>query len=148
MAFQFSLKALMRLRESVEKAELLRLQTIAAQAVQMRLGIESLDGEIQTRRQEILEQAASGISGAELHLAALSEAASQQRRAAMLAKLLEIEQARKKQQLRYTHARQQREILSNLRERQLSAYMREQARRDQQQVDELFLIRRAHRANQ
>src|ERR1700733_4270263 len=100
MAFQFSLKALMRLRESVEKAELLRLQTIAAQAVRMRSEIESLDGEIQTRRQEILEQAANGISGAELHLAALSEAASQQRRAAMVAKLNEIEQVRKKQQLR------------------------------------------------
>jgi flagellar export protein FliJ len=148
MAFHFSLRALLRLRESVEKAELLRLQTIAAQAVQMRIQIESLDGEILARRQELLDQAASGISGAELHLAALSEAVRQQRRTAMLTKLREIEQARKKQQLRYTHARQQREILSNLRERQLSVYLREQARREQQQVDELFLIRRAHRARQ
>jgi flagellar export protein FliJ len=148
MAFHFSLRALLRLRESVEKAELLRLQKIAAQAVQLRLEIESIDGEIRTRRQELLNQAANGITGAELHLAALTEAACQQSRTQMLAKLQEIEQLRKKQQLRYTHAHQQREILSNLRERQLSVYVREQARREQQQVDELFLIRRAHRARE
>jgi flagellar export protein FliJ len=148
MAFHFSLKALLRLRESVEKAELLRLQTIAAQAVQLRLEIESIDSEIKTRRQELLDQTASGISGAELHLAALSEAARQQRRTQMLNKLNEVEQLRKKQQLRYTHAHQQREILSNLRERQLSVYVREQARREQQQIDELFLIRRAHRTRE
>jgi flagellar export protein FliJ len=148
MAFHFSLRALLRLRESVEKAELLRLQTIAAQAVQLRLEIESIDAEIKTRRQELLDQTAGGISGAELHLAALSEAARQQRRAQMLIKLNEVEQLRKKQQLRYTHAHQQREILSNLRERQLSVYVREQARREQQQIDELFLIRRAHKARE
>ena len=148
MAFHFSLTALLRLRESVEKAELLRLQTIAAQAVQLRLEIESIDSEIKTRRQELLDQTAGGISGAELHLAALSEAARQQRRAQILNKLNEVEQLRKKQQLRYTHAHQQREILSNLRERQLSVYVREQARREQQQIDELFLIRRAHRARE
>ncbi len=148
MAFHFSLRALLRLRESVEKAELLRLQTIAAQAVQLRLEIESIDDEIKTRRQELLDQTASGISGAELHLAALSEAARQQRRAQNLNKLNEVEQLRRKQQLRYTHAHQQREILSNLRERQLSVYVREQARREQQQIDELFLIRRAHRARE
>jgi flagellar export protein FliJ len=148
MAFHFSLRALLRLRESVEKAELLRLQSIAAQAVQLRLEIESIDSEIKTRRQELLDQTAGGISGAELHLAALSEAARQQRRAQMLIKLNEVEQLRKKQQLRYTHAHQQREILSNLRERQLSVYVREQARREQQQIDELFLIRRAHRARE
>jgi len=148
MAFHFSLRALLRLRESVEKAELLRLQTIAAQAVQLRLEIESLDGEIKNRRQELLDQAATGISGAELHLAAESEAARQQRRTQMLSKLNEVEQLRKKQQLRYTHAHQQREILSNLRERQLSVYLREQTRREQQQIDELFLIRRAHRSRE
>jgi flagellar export protein FliJ len=146
MAFHFSLRALLRLRESVEKAELQRLRIIAAQAIQLRIEIESLDGEIQERRRDLLEQAATGISGAELHLAALSEAAGQQRRAEMLTKLRELEQARKKQQIRYTEARQQREILSNLRERQLSVYLREQARREQQSVDELFLIRRGHKA--
>lgn len=148
MAFHFSLRALLRLRESVEKAELLRLQKIAAQAVQLRLEIESIDGEIRIRRQELLNQAANGISGAELHLASLMEAGRQQSRTQMLTKLEEVEQLRKKQQLRYTHAHQQRETLSNLRERQLSVYMREQARREQQQVDELFLIRRAHRARE
>jgi flagellar export protein FliJ len=148
MAFHFSLKALLRLRESVERAELMRLQTIAAQAVQLRLEIESIDSEIRTRRQELFDHTATGISGAELHLAALSEAARQQRRTQTLTKLHEVEQLRKKQQLRYTHAHQQREILSNLRERQLAVYVREQNRREQQQVDELFLIRRAHRAHE
>ncbi len=146
MPFHFSLKALLRLRESVEKAELQRLRMIAAQALQLRTEIESLEGEIHAKRQELLEQAAAGISGAELHLAALSEFVHQQRRTEMLTKLRELERARKKQQVRYTEARQQREILSNLRQRQLSVYLREEARREQQRVDELFLIRRSHNA--
>jgi len=146
MPFHFPLRALLRLRESVEKAELQRLQMIAAQAVQLRAEIESLEGEIQAKRRELLEQEAAGISGAELHMAALSESIREQRRTEMLTKLREIERARKKQQVRYTEARQQREILSNLRQRQFSVYLREQAQREQQRVDELFLIRRGPRA--
>jgi flagellar export protein FliJ len=145
MPFHFTLAPLLRLRESLEKAELQRLRMIAMQVAQARVEIESLDCEIENARRQLLEQTATGISGAELQIAALLEASRHEYRIRLVAKLYEHERARRKQQARYTEVRQQREIVSNLRMRQLSAYQREQARRDQQQVDEFFLIRRGAR---
>ena len=145
MPFHFTLAPLLRLRESLEKAELQRLRMIAMHVAQVRVEIESLDCEIEGARRQLLEQTATGISGAELQIAALLEASRHEYRIRLVAKLYELERARQKQQARYTEVRQQREIVSNLRERQLSAYQREQARRDQQQVDEFFLIRRGAR---
>lgn len=145
MAFHFQLSTLLRLRESLERQELQRLQTLVAELAQVRAEIDSIDLEVENSRREIVQQASAGISGAELHAAALSEFARLELRARLVVKLEEIEKARKEQQSRYNHARQRREILSNLRERQLSAYQHEQARRDQRQTDELFLIRRSYR---
>jgi flagellar export protein FliJ len=142
MPFHFTLGPLLRLRESLEKAELQRLRMMAMQVAQVRVEIESLDCEIEAARRQLLEQTATGISGAELNMAALLEASRREQRLRLVAKLDVLEQARRKQQSRYTEVRQQREIVSNLRKRQLSAYQREQARHDQQQADEFFLIRR------
>jgi flagellar export protein FliJ len=142
MPFHFTLAPLLRLRESLEKAELQRLRMMAMQVAQARVEIESLDCEIETARRQLLEETATGISGAELNMAALLEASRREYRTRLVAKLNVLEQARRKQQSRYAEVRQQREIVSNLRKRQLSAYLREQARHDQQQVDEFFLIRR------
>ena len=143
MPFHFPLSSLLRLRESLEKNELQRLQALAAQIAQVRAEIESLDIQIESSRREVLEQAAAGISGAELHIAALGEFARLELRAKLIVRRDELERARQVQQARYAEARQRREILSNLQERQRSAYQHEQARREQQQVDELFLIRRS-----
>jgi flagellar export protein FliJ len=142
MPFHFSLGALLRVRESQEKAELQRLQFCAAQVVQVRVEIDSLDADTDAARRQLLEQVTAGVSGAELQMAAISETLRQQARTSLLAKLEELERARKKQQLRYTSVRQTREIFSNLRKRYLSAYRLEESRRAQQQIDELFLIRR------
>jgi flagellar export protein FliJ len=145
MAFHFSLRALLRLRESLERSELQRLRICAAQVAHVRMEIETLDAQIEAAQREILEQTAAGISGAELHMAAMSDALRREKRMSLATKLDELELARKKQQVRYAEARQRREILSNLRERQHSAYQLDQSRREQQQVDELFLIRRGAR---
>ncbi|HUJ81265.1 MAG TPA: flagellar FliJ family protein [Candidatus Acidoferrales bacterium] len=143
MPFHFPLSSLLRLRESLEKNELQRLQALAAQIAQVRAEIELLDTQIELSRREVLEQAAAGISGAELHIAALGEFARLELRAKLIVRRDELERTRQVQQARYAEARQRREILSNLQERQRSAYQHEQARREQQQLDELFLIRRS-----
>jgi len=145
MPFHYALSALLRLRESLEKSELQRLQSIAAQLAQVRAEIASLDAEIEATRRQVAERASAGITGAELHAEAVGEFARAQFRAALVKKRDELEIERQEQQARYKEARQRREILSNLRERQFSAYQREQERREQQQIDELFLIRRSSR---
>ena len=142
MPFRFSLGALLRVRESQEKAELQRLHVCVAQMMQVREGIRLLDEETDAERRQLMEQVSAGVSGAELHMAVASEAVRRETRATMVVKLEELEAARKKQLLRYTAMRQQREILSNLRKRHWSAYQLEESRRAQQEIDELFLLRR------
>lgn len=141
MPFHFALSSLLRLRESFENIELQRLQAVAAQVAQVRAEIDSIEAEMEASRRQVLEQASAGISGAELHIAALGDSARKERRTVLLAKQDGLERTRREQQARYTEARRQREILCNLRQRQFSAYQLEQSRREQQQIDELFLIR-------
>jgi flagellar export protein FliJ len=142
MAFHFSLNGVLRLRESLEKAELQQLRAIAAAVAFSRAELDSLDKDIESAQRWTLDAAAtSGLTGAELHFEVLREGVLRAVRSSLAEKLAGLQRQREEQQQRYLHARQQREILSNLYQRQLAAYRLQQARREQQRLDELFLIR-------
>jgi flagellar export protein FliJ len=142
MAFHFTLNGLLRLRQSLEKAELQRLQSIAGAVALVRAEIESIENEISTARRQALDRVAGeGLTGAELHFEAGREDARIALHSQWLKKLAELEQKRKEQMARYIQARTQREIVSNLFQRQFAEYELEQSRRLQQRIDELFLIR-------
>jgi flagellar biosynthesis chaperone FliJ len=66
--------------------------------------------------------------------AAASQSALQNR-------ILELEQLRLKQVAAFTKARQGREVLENLREKKLGVYRQELIRREQQDLDDLFVMR-------
>jgi flagellar biosynthesis chaperone FliJ len=83
------------------------------------------------------------VAAAELQFELLSENMRQERRRMLAARLAELEKREIVQQQAYRLARQKREILSNLRQRKWDEYRREQARREQQRLDELFLLHRA-----
>jgi flagellar export protein FliJ len=145
MPFRFTLQGLLRVRETQERAELQGLQALAAQVAAARAAIAALDAAAEQARRAVWEEASSGISGAELHFSAARESARLERRRALHAQLQEREQAQKTQLARYLQARQKRETLAHLRDQQLAAYEREQARQSQRQIDELFLVRQTAR---
>jgi flagellar export protein FliJ len=141
MAFRFPLKALWRVRAIYEKRERQRLEVITRHLIQMQKQLVDL-------RQDRLEQAGSlanslkkGMTGAELQFDALCLAARQKRIAAAAQAVEDLSRQHKKQLMKYRQARQKVEIMERLHERQLSAYRRIQARFDQQQATDLFLIR-------
>lgn len=144
MAFHFTLKAVLRLREALERAELDKLRTIATQVIQLRTEIELLDREADDERRKTLSAATHGITGAELRFAALCESVYRQKRSRLIEDLDKLELERQKCLNRYAEVRQQREILSNLRARKQAEYDLEQSRKEQQQLDELFLMRRGN----
>jgi len=142
MAFQFTLRGLLRLRLSLEKAELQKLQAIAAEAARVRLEFESVEqqrGALKRRTHEAL--VSEGMTAAEWHFEMAREASLEELLSEQIETLADLEEKRKLQQARYMKARMQREILTSLRERQLTQYNLEESRRAQQRVDELFLIR-------
>jgi flagellar export protein FliJ len=142
MSFHFTLNGVLRLRQSLERAELQRLQSLAAAVARMRDEIESLEKQMETAQRRVSDVVAgTGMTGAELHFEMAREVCLHVLRSEFLKKLSELEQQRNAQQGRYLQARMKREILSNLRKRQLADYDLDQSRREQQRIDELFLIR-------
>ncbi|MGA6960276.1 MAG: flagellar FliJ family protein [Candidatus Acidiferrales bacterium] len=85
----------------------------------------------------------AGIAGAELHFELQAENMRLERKRQFTVRLAALEKREHLQREAYRAARQKREILSNLRQRKWDEYRREQARREQQRLDELFLLHRA-----
>src|ERR1700733_6399593 len=122
MAFHFTLKGLLRLRLSLEKAELQKLQAIAGDVARARAEIESVENQLDAQRRAFDAILAEGLTAAEWHFEIAMEASWRALHSELLKKIAALEEKRKQQQARYVHAHMQREILSNLKERQLAAY--------------------------
>ena len=140
MAFRFPLKALWRVRSIYEVRERQRLETLTHDLIQAQKQLATL-------RQDRLEQAGSlaksleeGITGAELQFQVVCSALRQRRINAAAQVVDNLSQQHKRQLINYRQARQKMQVMERLYQRQLSAYRRTQARRDQQQATDLFLI--------
>jgi len=141
MAFRFPLKALWRVRAIYERRESQRLEVITHHLIQARKQLTAL-------RQGRLEEAGSltkslrgGMTGAELQFQALCSKVRLRRINSAIQIVENVSQQHQKQLIEYRQAHQKLEVIKRLYERQLSAYRRTQARRDQQQATDLFLIR-------
>jgi flagellar FliJ protein len=142
MPFQFSLRALLRLRQSYEQRERMRLSLLNAAygrlrqeyeetVLHRRLGIEDLGNRLR-----------DGMAGSELRLATdlLQRSADRQLQLKEQMKALEIQV--RKQTETFLESQRKRKILESLRERELHAYELNQNRREQQRIDNLFVQRR------
>jgi flagellar biosynthesis chaperone FliJ len=81
------------------------------------------------------------MTGSELQFHAKRDEGATKLRLALRTRLAEIEQRRLTQMQVYLKIRQSRETLENLRNRKLEIYRVDQARREQQALDDLFLMR-------
>lgn len=142
MAFRFSLQPLLRLRASYERAEYLRLLGLAGIITKIRRQIESLDQESRSARARMRLKLAAGMHVGEIQFEAACEKVRNDQSRMLSARLADLIVREEKQRVAYQTARQKREILENLRDRQFAAYRREQARHEQQVLDELYLLHR------
>jgi flagellar protein FliJ len=141
MAFHFPLETLLRLRHSLERKERMALEELARRIAAVRVAITEVE---QERRAALALQnggLASGLTASEMHFAEACEATRETRHRRLTDQLVELEKLHRRQQAVFLEARQKREILENLRDRQEADYRRERERKDQQAVDDLFLMR-------
>lgn len=141
MPFRFSLETVLRVRKSFERLEHLRLLAIAAIVAHLRRELEAHDRESANSSQQSQRGLLAGAVAAELQFETVRRTIRLQQRLILENHLLELGRRYRKQQLVLLAAQKKREILENLRSRKLATYHREQARREQQQTDELFLAR-------
>jgi len=147
MAFVFSLKTLLRLRELREASALQTLRSLASEVAAVRAEIEALQTAGEEQQRGVCRDSLQGVSGADLHMHLRRQTVFRERREVLVQKLKELEKAREAQQAIYMKARQEREALSTLREQQLAAYEEERSRREQRQIDDLFLVRYVREQN-
>jgi flagellar protein FliJ len=142
MPFRFTLQPVLRLRTSYETLERLRLLAVIARVIRTRQEIAEFEKESAGLREIFQRNLRRGVTAVEIHF----EQACQRRRAEhseqLQARLAELERLQAKQRQIYQAALQKRDILENLRQRQWREYRIHQSRREQQRLDELFVIRR------
>ncbi|HTS10137.1 MAG TPA: flagellar FliJ family protein [Candidatus Eisenbacteria bacterium] len=144
MGFHFAFEALYRLRQSVEHQQELRLRAANQQVAKVRHAIEQLTEQAAQLQVESSEHLASGTIAAEIRfmLHSINMLVLHQREAEQM--LARASSMRDQQENVFRQARRERETLEILREQQLQRYQRTQLRRQQQRLDDLFLLRRSY----
>jgi flagellar export protein FliJ len=142
MAFQFPLAAVLRVRESIEKREERALQTIQLEIARGLHQIEALsagiDGAHRVREQALLKT----TSGGHLHSMLWDEQSAEQQLKSALGRLQVLEQEREQQMKVYQVAHQDREMLTDMLNKQKDIYEREWLRDEQKRLDDIFMARR------
>jgi flagellar protein FliJ len=142
MSFQFPLAAVLRYRESLEQREYFALERLQQEVTRVEQSIRQVQGDCSTATQNRAAELAQGIRGAEVKTAYDYQSALEQQLEGLQALLQQLKIKWRQQLATYDLARRNRETLEKLREKQLDAYSREQAKREQAVIDDLFLARR------
>ena len=142
MPFQFSLAGVLKFRESTEQREYLALERIHQEVVHMEARLRQIEEWRQAAAQRREADLAEGIPSIHLQGDFQQELSLEQQRDAFQGKLQELKAKRQIHLKAYQKARQKREVIAELRTRQENAYDREQAKRQQNLIDDLFLSRR------
>jgi flagellar export protein FliJ len=142
MAFHFPLESILRLRRGQERVERLKLEAIASEQAHIKNQLENVTQQFFESRRRFQEQLVDEKLGVELQFEdARSDRVAAARRALELC-LAELEQGRIKQTEVYRKAHQSRELLENLRGRKFDVYRQMLSRLEQQELDDLFLMRK------
>ena len=140
MPFRFSLQAVLRCRESFERRERQRLQMITREVVKAQQQRDQAKVDRDTSLSEFQKTLHKGMNVMEMQFELATDRARLRRIAALNDHHSKLEDLRRRQLEVFRKAQQQRKILENLRERQLAAYELIQTRREQQEMDDRFLI--------
>jgi flagellar export protein FliJ len=142
MPFRFTLESVLAVRAGFERLERNRLLLIAAALMRIRESLEFLAKDYAAAQAATLEKLAACVPSGELELDRLLQQAMRDRRRSLQARESELLAKQKSQHRIYLAAKTRREILDELRSRRLTQYRASELRREQQRVDELFLLRR------
>jgi flagellar export protein FliJ len=142
MAFRFSLQALLRFRQSLERQQELRLQQAQHQVALARRAIEDLDRHVAATAARCAGELSTGLSAAELQFETLCRTVLLEHRHHLEQMLSQSEEIRSSCTQALRETRRQREVVDTLRQRQLQVHRQHEKRAEQRYLDELFLLRK------
>jgi flagellar export protein FliJ len=147
MPFHFSLATLLHHRASLE-----RKREIAFTEAIQRVGLVQQEIDNQRKQLRTMEIAAShdleaGVIAAQLQFEIMLRANLGNRLEQLNQELAKAEELRELARSQLQEARRQRESVDIIRKHQLEEYLRDEKRREQRRMDDLFLLRRRPRTH-
>jgi flagellar export protein FliJ len=142
MEFEFGLQGLLRVRESFERKEELKLAVAIGELKRLKMMLARVREELASIGDRISSLLARGTTGADLHLLCFEKMLLERREQALAQVVSTALKEVQQQQIRMQEARQKRKVLEDLRERQLALFLLAEGRKDQQRLDDAFLMRR------
>lgn len=142
MPFQFSLRALLRLRQIYERRERMRLSLLNAARGRLQQEYDEAGRKRKLGVEQLESRLRSGILGSELQPAAALVQQSADRRRQIQEQMKVLEFHVQKQTEIFLESQKKRKVLESLRERELQVYKLDENRREQQRIDDLFVQRR------
>jgi len=142
MPFQFSLRALHRLRQTYEKRERMRLTMLNAAFGRLQQNYQETGRQRMADLTQLEGNLQTGMAGNELKVTATSLQHSAARLNQLKNQIKELEFQVRRQTEIYLETQKKRKILDSLRERELRTFELDENRREQQRIDDLFVQRR------
>ncbi len=146
MAFHFQLDSLLRLQMSHERRERMLLERIARKIAATRARIGEIDDERRAAARAQTGRLASGLTASEMHFAAACDSELERLHRKLSDELMELQKDHRKQSGVYLEIRIKLDTLEHLRAQKREEYRREMDRRQQQALDDLFLMRANRKA--
>ncbi len=147
MPFAYRLEVLLRLQRSLERQEENRLLACVARLAQLKSQLQIWEQARFERKRRTVEELQTGAKGIVLQLAAEWDVAARRKQTEIRKQVEAAEQLRLQQMQIYRKARQKREVLDDLRDRQKTVHDQEELRQMQRTLDETFLIQTFHKKN-
>lgn len=142
MVFRFSLQPVLRMRQSYERLERLRLATATRRLLEAEQALAELELTFRQARKTLAAKLAEGLASVELQFI--------NRQLANLAQKIDNQKLRRSQlatertrrQENYRKAKEDVQVVENARQQQWEEFKTVSARRDQRAMDDLFLLNR------
>ncbi len=142
MAFRFALESVLRLRASYERQEQSRLELAAQRLYAAQEHCEILKKEKLSLEENFRRLMQAGAESADLHYYLASKAGLEVAEIEAARAFTEAKKLWAEQRIQFLQARRDREVIASIRQRQHEQYVLEESRREQQQIDDLFAMRR------
>jgi flagellar export protein FliJ len=143
MPFEFTLEAVLRFRESLEDREKLRLAALVSRRAALVQEYEKSQAWTRLKQGQLNDSlVVEKMCAAHVQFVVTQLRAAEKARVLLQEQIIRLQQLIEQQVVVYRAARHKHELLKGMRESQFESYQAFESRRNQAQLDELFLLRR------